>query len=471
MAQLDSGDGSGNKANVDAGKNLAVTLPSDEDYAGVARILDSSGRHIYTTEDGAVLVSERTPIIYDQVDGNALNTNIWTASTSGMTVVQGSGFITLNNGAATTASSYAIIQTIKSMPLVGSLPLRVIFNVKTPIQPEANATMEVGIGSVSGTSAPTDFCGLRWTPTGQFIGVMNNAGTETLTGVLNLPGINDGDPDIHAPGNSDMVLLEIVVVENSVQFWVDDRNIGSLEVPGGQPYPTNSGRLPVFARVYTSGSSPSTAPQLMIGQVVVVQEDMKQNKPWGETLATMGRGAYQSPITPFGQNANHANSTNPSSATLSNTAAGYTTLGGRFQFAAVAGAVTDFALFGFQIPAGYQFFCTGISISCASIGAIGSALTPTIFDWGIGINASAVSLATSENPPTTWSPKRIPLGMQTFSLSAVIGAQAPAIVQQFQPSIVTDGGRFLHVIVQVPVGAATASQIFRGDVFISGYFE
>ena len=38
------------------------------------------------------------------------------------------------------------------------------------------------------------------------------------------------------------------------------------------------------------------------------------------------------------------------SAVLSNTAAGYTTLGGQFQFAALVGAETDYALFAFQVP-------------------------------------------------------------------------------------------------------------------------
>jgi hypothetical protein len=45
------------------------------------------------------------------------------------------------------------------------------------------------------------------------------------------------------------------------------------------------------------------------------------------------------------------------------------------------------------------------------------------------------------------------------------------LVRQFSTPLLVDGGRWIHVIVQVPVGTATASQVFRGDVSIAGYFE
>ena len=71
------------------------------------------------------------------------------------------------------------------------------------------------------------------------------------------------------------------------------------------------------------------------------------SKPWKEQMAESGYGAPYLPVTQV-QAAQWANSAAPASAALSNTAAGYATLGGLFQFAAVAGAATDYALFGFQ---------------------------------------------------------------------------------------------------------------------------
>jgi hypothetical protein len=62
--------------------------------------------------------------------------------------------------------------------------------------------------------------------------------------------------------------------------------------------------------------------------------------------------------------------------------------------------------------------------------------------------------------------------MQGFVVGAAIGACAADIVRDLsQAPITVESGRFLHVIVQVPVGTATASQVIRGDVVVMGYFE
>lgn len=306
--------------------------------------------------------------------------------------------------------------------------------------------------------------------------VLSNSGSETnsgpLTGTMSDP--DTGIAIVIPPSVNLIHHYQIQVVEDQVIFAIDDVKVASVATPTGQAYPFNAGRQTVFARVYNGGSAPSLAPQLYLGQMIASQDDLQQNRRWSTTLALLGRGAYQSPITPFAQTANHANSTNPVSATLSNTAAGYTTLGGRFQFAAVASAATDFVLFGFQVPTGYQMFIDALAIATVSTGAIGSAITPTILDWAVGLNASAISLATVDSfgaSPNVWGPRRIPVGLQTFALSSVIGAQSSDIVRRFETSLVVDGGRFFHIILQVPLGAATASQIFRGNILVSAYFE
>ena len=186
-------------------------------------------------------------------------------------------------------------------------------------------------------------------------------------------------------------------------------------------------------------------------------------------MAAIGRGCWQSPVTAFGQTANHANNSTPVSATLSNTAAGYTTLGGRFQFAAPAGAATDFALFAFQVPGDYQLIITGVEISAMNTGAA-VATTATILDWSIGVNSSNVSLATADGAGT-WAPRRMPCGMQGFIVGAGVGQNSDILDIGFDTPLVVDGGRFLHVILQVPVGTATVGQIVRGVVLINGYFE
>lgn len=449
---------SSNQAEVTEDNNLQVTLPAVALQAGFAKMLDSKGDGLLTTENGALNTSLDGIILFEQVDGAALNTNVWTTSTDTMTVTQTGGFITLNANSTLTAAKYAIFNSIKSIPMYGHLPLRIAFNVKVPAQPQANLTMELGIGTALTNATPTDGAFFRWNSSSEFRCIINNGGNEVASVALT------------APTNNDVTLFEIVIVENLVQFYVDDVLVDETEVPVGQAYPTNAGRLPLFARVYNGGSSPSQAGQISIGQVIAVQQAMNQNKTWTDTLSALGRGAYQSPIAPFTQSANHANSASPVSATLSNTAAGYSTLGGRYQFAAPAGAATDYALFAYQVPTGYQLYINAISINAINTGAA-VATTATILDWSVGVNASAVSLATSEAPPTSWAPRRIPLGTQGFIVGAGIGTNATDISRIFPTPLVVDGGRYVHVIVQVPVGTATGSQVTRGTVQINGYME
>lgn len=450
------GSVSGVLADVDAAHNLNVTLPSVEAQAGYARILDSDGAAIQTTEEGALLTSQQSVLLFEQVDGGAVNINVWSQSVSTMTIVQSGGWIALNSALSTTANAYAILSSIKSIPMYGPLPLRVQINAKVSVIPQANLTMELGMGLLATNAAPTDGMFFRWAPSGSFLAVVNNSGTET-TATIAPP-----------PTGGIAVLYEIIIVENQVQFLVNDVLVANLANPAGIAFPSGAGRLPVAFRAYNSASIPANAPAVYIGQVLILQQDMQQTRAWGEVMATMGRGAYQSSVTPFAQTANHANSSSPASATLSNTAAGYATLGGRYQFAAVGGAATDFALFAFQVPAGYQMFVGSVNISCVVTGT--AVVTATVLDWGVGVNSSAVSLATVDGAGT-WAPRRVPIGVQGFAALAGIGVQPPNVAQAFNPPLVVDGGRYFHVILQVPAGAATGSLVFRGSVTVTGYFE
>lgn len=475
MAVLQSGDGTSNLANVDANKRLLVNLPDAPDTAGYARIVDTDGRTLDTTENGYLRTSTVALSLYDQIEGSAVNTNLWNVSdVLTQTITQAGGFINLNAGGSIAANTYANLVSNKVIPLYGSLPFIVELTASVQNLPAANSTAEIGIGTVSHGTVPGDGAFFRWSPAGGFYAVINNGTSEASS--ANLAGQTFTDTDGSAITMPPTVIVNhlyaIEIVEDHVLFSVDDIQVADIQVPSGQAYPFNAGRQQIFARTYIGASSPSLAPKIMIGQLTAKYEDLQQYRQWGEVLASMGRSAYQSPITPFAQNANHANSTSPVSATLSNGTPGYTTLGGRFQFAAVGSAVTDFALFGFQIPTGFQLFINSLSISTISMGALGNALTPTIFDWGVGVNSSVASLGTVDSYGTgVWGPRRIPLGMQTFGLTTAIGAAASDITRRFETPLIVDSGRFFHIILQIPLGVATASQIFRGDIVVNGFFE
>lgn len=226
----------------------------------------------------------------------------------------------------------------------------------------------------------------------------------------------------------------------------------------------NATRLPVFVREFIGGTAASAAPIMIVAGIDVIQLDQLQNKPWAHTVALNGQGSQIVPTT-FAQSITWANSAAPANSTLSNTAAGATTLGGLFQFAAVAGAATDYALFGFQVPAPYTFVCTGVDIDVWNTGAA-VATTPTLMVWGLGVDQSAVSLATA-------GIQRVALGVNSLPIGAAIGAPADRrISADFTHSpLVTNPSRFMTVILRMPVGTATASQVVQGLVTVKGYYE
>lgn len=461
------GDTSGNVAEVDSVKNLLVTTPQSVNSTNSTKVgytfmaVGPQNKALTSVGPmGRLAVGTQTIELFDPIDGAAVNSSIWNQpAPTTFTIAQNAttGFMVLNNGASIAVNAQCQINSIKRIQLINTFVPQVRILFKTPNVPQANATMELGFGTAAGTAAPTDGAFFRWSSASEFRCVCAFNSTETTSALLTAPTVNV----VHT--------AHLVFRGTKVEFWIDEVLLAEVSAAAGNPNPTSSSRIPLFARVYNGAVSPVTAPEMHIGAVSLWRNDLNTNKLWPTQMSTIGRGAQQSPVTTFAQTANHANSTSPTSATLSNTAAGYTTLGGRFQFAAPLGAATDFALFGFQVPVDYQLIITGLRIDAVNTGAA-VATTATIMDWSVGLNSSAVSLATTDTA-TTWAPRRIPIGTQSWIVGAAIGSPAEAIMINYDTPIVVDGGRFLHIIVQVHTGTATAAQIIRGDVMISGYFE
>ena len=81
----------------------------------------------------------------------------------------------------------------------------------------------------------------------------------------------------------------------------------------------------------------------------------------------------------------------------------------------------------------------------------------------MGFNASSVSLATANIIRQT-------VGIQSLAVGAPVGAQANRIDITFDTPEVTESGRILSVILNVPIGTNTATEIFRGIVHVKGRF-
>lgn len=410
------------------------------------------------SEDKRLRVSQDTVAFFDSIDGSALNTSLWSSSTTTMTITQAAGALTLNAGSSLASGAFAILTSNKQFLLLTEYAA--LFQGRIRVVPQTNAVIEFGPGAVSGTAAPTNGAFFRWSGTATLTAVLNFGGTET-TAALSAVGLS----------SSNYYIYEITLFENSVSYEITDTSgtvVTSTEIamPATQSSLFTLSHISHVARVYNSAAT-SAAAQLFIGSVNVQYQDLVQSKSWAEQLVGIGRHASVDPAV-FTQTAQYANSADPAAATLSNTAAGYATLGGKFLFTIPAGSTTDYALFAYQIPAGYQLYITNMAVHATVTGA-GIALgTACVLEWGMAVNSSAVSLATAG----TYPPIRSPLGLMSVAASASIGTlfNSP-IDRQYQPPKVCESGRFVHVILHIPTAATAAGSQVRGTVEIQGYFE
>lgn len=483
MAQISTGSGTAGKANVDANFNLNVVTPQTENQAGFTQMsseVDAGSvmgarttRAVEVSHDYRVRVGTDQPLFNLSFEGTNIAQAHLQQNLTTMTAAQASGFLSLNSGNATASGNAANVRTYRCFPLLGSYPTYCDLWIREGNPTATNAVSEWGFGYVSGVAAPTDGIFFRRLSGGQLQAVVNFAGAETVANITptNIPS-RDG------AGVYDAAETNHYLISNhndDVEFWVNDVLVARIAVPSTQGGPTSSSQQPVFARVYNSGIA-SAGRRVEIGFMQVAGGDVMANKPWPHQMVGSGGSALQiQPGSASGQTANYANSAAPASATLSNTAAGYTTLGGQWQAAAVVGAETDYALFGFQVPIGTNalpgktLYITDIRIGETFVtgAAVG---TLTTFQWGLAVGSSAVSLATADAAATV-GPRRMALGSQVHAAAAAIGAMAPGFSMNFSTPIACPTGCFVHVILKMWSGAATVSLVFRGTVAINGYFE
>jgi hypothetical protein len=419
---------------------------------------DNTSRVLRTDRIGSLRIGADTLLFRDDIEGTTLNSQLWVVTASTFTISQAAQVgININNSNGVAVNSYSLITSQRQFPKMQATPLRCRFRAR--LVPQTNAIAEMGFClPVTTTAQIATGAYFRMTSSGAIVPVLSFNNSDVVQGT-----------DVSALlSSANYYTYGIWVDDDNVLFTVQDVSTGkivneqALQIPITQAKVWSATHLPFSARLMILGSAAPAAPQLILSDVYVSSLDAMTYKPQCEQMAGLGLGAEVAPTT-YIQSANMANSTTPANATLSNTAAGYATLGGLFSFAAVAGAVTDYALFAFTVPVGYTFNCTGIDITTYNTGAAG-ATTPTLLQWAVASNSSAVSLAT-----TTLN--RVALGAQSLPVGIAIGGNVPDMSRKFTTPLVTNGGRMFHVILRMPVGTATASQVIQGAVNINGYFE
>jgi hypothetical protein len=473
MAFIESGTGDGSKTTVDpvskAGRSTLydtagnVAVQADQAQPSVTSGLASLGLNdkslliMRSDRWGSLASALHTPLMHEPFEGTTVHPLRWTVTATTMAATQATiTGLTINSGAITTATTGYLLQSTRRFLKMQRSPMQAKYRAR--LLRQNNSVMELGFGDAA-TFNGANTAGAYWQVTAGGL----------VQPVLTFNSVDTTGSNIAGSLNTaNYYTFDVMFDDDEAVFVCQDTSTGliisrqSIALSLTQQRLLSSTQLPLQVRLYNTGSAPASAPQVFLTDAYALALDADQNKPWPHVLAAMDRAIPSHPFT-GAQLAQWANSAEPSSATLSNTAAGYTTLGGKFQFAAPAGAVTDFALFGFQVPTPANLIVTGVDIETWNTGAA-SATTPTLMTWALGVGSTAVSLATA-------TVTRVGLGAQSIPVATAIGATVGRISKSFQTPLLCAAGRFLHVILRIPVGTATASQVIAGMVNFEGYFE
>ena len=490
MAQISTGSSTAGKANVDANFNLNVTLPTVDAQTGKVRIVSENDpgtitgaaylKSPETTPDYRLRVGLDTVLFDDTFNATAQNTNLWAYTFNTLTAAQpGAGTVNFSAVQGTTSAHGAFMRTFQLFPLVNTAPLAVEFmGGQFGAALVANEVWLAGLGLPSAaTTRPTDGAWLRLTTAG-LEGVLAFNGTETSTGVI----YPFGSIVVGEMGKYVMVLGE-----REVEFWVDDVFLGKIEMPTGNAVPFLGASQPVFLMKYNTGAVSNTN-TMRVARVGVSLLDVQTSRSAPIQAAVQGRSANvgQDGHTQGNTALNVLNAAVPTTAAISNTAAGATFVGLGGYFVATAQATNvasggDMIACSYQNPAptanitGRNLIITGVRISCMNTGAA-VATTPTSLIWGIAYGHTAASLATTETASfatgTTHIPRKKYIGMCTAPVGAAIGALYDRpVTAEFSTPLVVRPGEFIAAVVRFRVGTATASQEVTYTVDFDGYWE
>lgn len=375
------------------------------------------------------------------------------------------GFLNTNGGSVTTTAVGCQLQTYRHFPLQGGGGVYCEAAMALSNTPVTNWNLDFGmfLPGAASTNTPLDGVYFRINSTGVF-GVVNINGTESTTSVFTFtPAINR------------VYKYNITIADGEAEFWIDDVLYGEKLRPTAAGSTMYAGSAPFAVRHHHTGVT-SAVIQAKFANYTIGIADMDNVRLWASNKVGQALSGVQNPSGgAAGQTANNVNSTVPATATLSNTAAGYAALGGKFVFAAPLGAETDYALFAFLNPVpttgitGRNLVIRGVWLDTYNaVAAV--ATTPTVLEWSLGVGSTAVSLATADAAATR-SPKRIALGLQSFLIGAAAGAPAERVDINLDAPVVVEPGTYAHIILRVPYGTATATEIFRGHVGFNCYWE
>lgn len=474
---------------LDANGKVEVGLPLDPLEAGYTQIAynrspAASPRVLRVTNEGEARIAHTTRLFDCDFNGaaaGALVNNQFNLNQTTMTVLLNGGFLRFNNGAVTTVSLGAAINSWRTFVLRDMMSLKLSGIIRHTNGAVANKRFEFGFGYydiAAGQSAEVnEFAGFRWTETGGLVAVLAYTTGSGVTQITS--NINGGVP------LSDNVAraYEVVLDESGVSFWIDGEFQTFIAMQPDASGAFKSASYPILARQFHTASAPSLAPIFDLGSAAVSSIGPSADEDRNVLQVAMGRavGRAQAGVqAASGNNANTpASGTAPTATAGSNTVAALTGLGGygRCTLTGVVAAVhTEIILAAFQNP--FLSETAGAPINARPAVITDLFLSPLLVsvllagggftaEWFLAYGSTALSLATADAAggatAGTKSPTRIPLPiLETLAANAVAGTIASRVGEAghipLQTPIVLAPGEFIHfglrtLFVTAPVTA------------------
>lgn len=471
------GNTSGNVAEVDSNNNLKAVLPTAEAQAGFATLAhrlskstDAAGAIIEPVRGGLQgrLLVDSPGVLFTEVFNNTtLNSALFTAPVTTQTVTAAAGALNLNASAITTLSTVSRVSTYQHFQFLINLTTYALWDGLLTVAPQANCTIEMGFGIATGLTAPTDGAFFRYDATGTLKAVLNTNGSELTSAAITAPSINV------------MHEYKVFVENDRAMFYIDGACVASIATPVGSGFPTYAAAQPWFSRVYHAATGPSLANTLKIGNLYVgVQGGHSLGKDNATVAASRGGTGLQGQTgQTMGSTANLTNSmaAGAGAAATNTTAAVGSGLGGQFAVQPTLAQGTDGIISSFLNPVptaaitGKTLYIKGVRVQ----GVVTTALTggPVVYEYSLAFGHNAVSLATAEGA-TSKAPRRIPIGVETFAVTAAVGVVGSAMGQSmtFNAPIPVMPGEFIQLCAK-NLGTVTSAGVILLLVTFDSYWE
>lgn len=468
-------------ANLDTAGNVKVSLSNVPENVGSVRNFSENDpgtitltpylKSAETSSDYRLRVGMDTVMFTDTFNATVQNTSNWNYISSTLSAsMPGTGTLNFSTVQGTTNAHGAIMKTFQYFPIIGTAPLACEFSVGQLTAPlSANEVFLFGFGNPTvAATAPTDGIWMQLTTAG-LIGVVAYNGSLTQSGVL---------ATLASLAISTLYKISIIVGETEIEFWENDVLLGDMAIPVSNGQPCIAASQPAFMQKFNTGAV-SNNNTMRVGDVTISLMDIAANKPWSHQLATQGQSSY------IGQNGHTqgktslwANNTAPTAVALTNTTAAFTGLGGIAAVLPTLTANNDGILFNFLNPAptinitGRNLVITDVTVQGAvSVILAGGAV---IYAYAVAFGHTNVALSTAETSSfataTTHAPRIVPLGFETYPVTAAAGTLGAGVQMQLSTPIVVRPGENIAITAR-NIGTVTTTGAITIIASFSGYWE